>query len=403
MRIMLPGRMAAHEVTASRSAVHRRAALHNTAPHSTAPHRTAPRRAAPRRAAPRRAADLPAPTTAQVSKEKCRPEAVGVHTDSGSVTTLLETISKSRERLSDPRLLGYTEIVHPMVMMRQRNKGDFMDVIAWDYYTARLPQITFPPFRWDASLFLNMTFKIDPNDILQATQMFNSWPPAARPKLSYNLRDNHNNVQVWIVQASFGASVRAYRISNPDAAGVVTVEHVKKVVLETSYDAMDVPATEVQTDVAAADYNKGQPVFKKIMVDTNVSAGEKMQVSCEQYFNLDAKCRQTIYVPRVHKVSAVEYAELYKGTWPGARTGLASPPVVELSVEVRDLQQPRPYSPEFVGFGQPFFVGFGFLISAVLLLFLWMGLRFYVVNKHVRENEGKPPMFYQGMLRFRGW
>ena len=70
---------------------------------------------------------------------------------------------------------------------------------------------------------------------------------------------------------------------------------------------------------------------------------------------------------------------------------------------MRDLQQPRPYSPEFVGFGQPFFVGFGFLIGAVLLLFLWMGLRFYVVNKHVRENEGKPPMFYQGMLRFRGW
>ena len=31
------------------------------------------------------------------------------------------------------------------------------------------------------------------------------------------------------------------------------------------------------------------------------------------------------------------------------------------------------------------------------------GLRFYVVNKHVRENEGKPPLFYQGMLRFRGW
>jgi apolipoprotein N-acyltransferase len=53
---------------------------------------------------------------------------------------------------------------------------------------------------------------------------------------------------------------------------------------------------------------------------------------------------------------------------------------VELSIEVRDLQQPRPYSPEFVGFGQPFFVGFGFLIGAVLLLFLWMGLRFYVVN-----------------------
>ncbi len=76
---------------------------------------------------------------------------------------------------------------------------------------------------------------------------------------------------------------------------------------------------------------------------------------------------------------------------------------MELNIEVRDLQQPRPYSPEFVGFGQPFFVGFGFLIFAVLLLFLWMGLRFYVVNKHVRENEGKPPMFYQGMLRFRGW
>ncbi len=31
-------------------------------------------------------------------------------------------------------------------------------------------------------------------------------------------------------------------------------------------------------------------------------------------------------------------------------------------------------------------------------LLLWMCLRFYVVNKHVRENEGKPPMFYQVLV-----
>ena len=296
---MLPGRMAAHQVIASR---------HLAPP----PHPAAPR-PAPCHVPP----DLPENT--QVSRTKCKPEAVGLHTDSVSITSVLETHSKTRERLSDPRLLGYTEIVHPMVMMRQRFKGDFMDKIEWDYYTAKLPTITLPPFRWDASLFLNMTFKIDPADILQATQMFNSWPPAARPKLSYNPLANDNNVQVWTVQASLGANVRAYRISVPDIAGVVTVEHIKKLVLETSYDAMDVPATEVQTDVAAADYKNGQPDFKKIMIERgsdakNASAPsplEKMQVSCEEYFDLDNQCRQTIYVPRIHKVSAVEHVEVF--------------------------------------------------------------------------------------------
>jgi hypothetical protein len=298
MRVMLPGRMAAHQVIKSR---------HIAPPPYPAPPHPAPCPVPP---------DLPENT--QVSRTKCKPEAVAVHTDSVSITSVLETQSKTRERLSDPRLLGYTEIVHPMVMMRQRFKGDFMDKIDWDYYTAKLPPIRLPPFRWDASLFLNMTFKIDPADILQATQMFNSWPPAARPKLSYNLRANDNNVQVWIVQASLGANVRAYRISVPDIAGVVTVEHIKKVVLETSYDAMDVPATEVQTDVAAADYKNGQPDFKKIMIERgsdakNTSAPsprEKLQVSCEQYFDLDKRCRQTIYVPRIHKVSAVEHVEV---------------------------------------------------------------------------------------------
>jgi len=340
---------------------------------------------------------LPGRMTAhQKSREKCNPESVGVTMGTSAFTASLETIQKSRAKLSDPRLLGYTEVLHPIVMMRQRNKGDYMDVIEWDYYTTKFPTLLLPAFRWDASLFLNVTFNIDASDILQAAQLINTRPPDARPKLSYSLRANDDQLEVWTVTAALGANLRVYKMSDPDALGVVTVSHVKSILVETRYDAIDVPATFIQTDVAASDYNQGKPVIKHVTV-----GGE--EVSCEVYFDLDERCRQTIYVPRIHDLSVEEYTKIYEGKWSKAQEPLAVPREVELAVTVRDMSQPRPYSPLFAGFGQPFFVGFGFLVSAMLLLFLWMGLRFYVVNKHVRENEGKPPMFYQGMLRYRGW
>ena len=340
---------------------------------------------------------LPGRMTAhQVSREKCKPESVGVYMGASAFTASFDTVSKSRKELSDPRLLGYTEVLHPIIMLRKRNKGDHMDVIEWDYYSAKFPALMLPEFRWDASLFLNITFKIDASDMLQAAQLFNAWPPDARPKLSYSLRANDNQIEVWTVMAAFGASLRAYKISPPDGDGAVTVSHATSILAETRYDAMDVPATFIQTKVAASDYNQGKPVIKHITV-----GGQ--EVSCVAYFHRDARCRQTIYVPRIHQVSVQEYADIFRGKWSEARAALAVPRELELVVTVRDLSQPRPFSPLFAGFGQPFFVGFGFLVSALLLLFLWLGLRFYVVNKHVRENEGKPPMFYQSMLRFRGW
>lgn len=335
-------------------------------------------------------------TSHQVSREKCKPESVGIYMGAAAFTASLDTVSKSRDELSDPRFLGYTEVLHPIIMLRKRKKGDYMDVIEWDYYATKFPALTLPEFRWDASLFLNITFKIDASDILQAAQLINAWPPDARPKLSYSLRANDNQLEVWTVMAAYGASLRVYKISPANGEGAVTVSHVTSILVETRYDAMDVPATFIQTNVAASDYNQGKPVIK------HVSVGGQ-EVSCEDYFDLDARCRQTIYVPRIHHVSVEEYADIYQGKWSEAQAALSVPREVELSVTIRDLSQPRPYSPLFAGFGQPFFVGFGFLVGALLLFFLWLGLRFYVVNKHVRENEGKPPMFYQGMLRFRGW
>jgi hypothetical protein len=47
-----------------------------------------------------------------------------------------------------------------MVIMRKRLKGDFMDAIEWEFYEAGFPAITLPPLRWDAQLYLNVTFKV---------------------------------------------------------------------------------------------------------------------------------------------------------------------------------------------------------------------------------------------------
>ena len=311
------------------------------------------------------------------SREFCRPIDVGVNAGDESVQQALQSVVKSRERLSDPRLLSYTDVLHPMVMMRQRTAGDFMDFITWEYYTATLPEITFPPFRWDAQLHFNVTFKIKTDHVLQAAQLYNMMKVQARPKMTYNQLIDDNRKQVWRVFASLGTDVRAYEIERvPPGSGMGSkhsrdsdkfrVKHPSKVLIETRFEAMDVPATFVQTDVSAPDYNGEQPVIKEIE-DEN-----KTKKRCDKYFNELPECRDTVYVPRIHGLRVLEFAQIFEGKWSEARAVLSSPPTVQLAVEIRDLSQPRPYAPKFFDFGRPFFTGFALLISAVLILFLWM-------------------------------
>jgi hypothetical protein len=121
----------------------------------------------------------------------------------------LERVYKSRPKLSDPRLLRYTEVLHPIVIMRDRE-------VSWTYYETSDPTVVrrlqalsaapcitadggltgrgpadclrlqvFPPFAWDAQLSVNVSFSLHADHVLQAVQIFNSWPVADRPVLSY--------------------------------------------------------------------------------------------------------------------------------------------------------------------------------------------------------------------------
>jgi hypothetical protein len=152
-----------------------------------------------------------------IFKRVCKPESVGVLTDgTDSVASSVDRQVKSRSRLSDPRLLAYWEVVHPMVMMRQGTPID------WVYYTTKLPPVAFPPFRWDAELFLNISFKLNPNDILQAIQVINTWNTKDRPKISY-LGTDLNGERVVTVSMEIQTSIPAYHISSPDSEGNVSV------------------------------------------------------------------------------------------------------------------------------------------------------------------------------------
>jgi len=126
-------------------------------------------------------------------------------------------------------------------------------------------------------------------------------------------------------------------------------------------------------------------------------------VSCEEVFEKVMECRDSVAMPHVHAVTARGWEVLYSGPPSGASEKMAQALRADVEVEVRDLHQPKPYAPLFTGFGTPFFVGFSFLIAAIVDLVVWFVLRFHIVIRNVRENEGRPPMFYQGMLRFRGW
>ncbi|KAJ1470904.1 hypothetical protein T484DRAFT_1846056 [Baffinella frigidus] len=117
----------------------------------------------------------------------------------------------------------------------------------------------------------------------------------------------------------------------------------------------------------------------------------------------------TLTCPTIDSGSVHEGASVKPVAWKGAPQDAfeamraMAPHSFPVLVEVRDMSQPRPYAPIMFAFGYPMFIGFGLTLGAFVLLFLWCGLRCHLVNINARENQGLPPMFYQGMRRFRGW
>jgi len=195
------------------------------------------------------------------------------------------------------------------------------------------------------------------------------------------------------VGATFAARVQAYRIGYAPN-GTLAVWHAHRLLVETRFEALDVPGTRSGADAASADYQGGRPELRE--------AGGQ---SCAALFDADPACRDTIAVPRVDRVSVLEWREAWRGApadaWAAMRAGGAGAHAV--LVEVRDLSQPRPYAPLMTAFGAPMFLGFALIVGALVLVLFWCGLRFHLININARENQGLPPMFYQGMRRFRGW
>jgi len=336
---------------------------------------------------------LPARLAAHArSKASCLPETVSLGLDGDRVP--LQVVSKMREKLSDPRLLLYTEVLHPIVIMRQTS-----DNIEWAYHTASDPTVAFPALAWDASLPLNITFQLTPGQILQSVQVINSWPALDRPVLSYRRTPGVNNDerrQVWNVDATFSGEVRAYKLDHSPVNGTLSVSYVSKVLIETRFDTVDVPATVIESNAASPRYNGGQPHLKQVSGETGL---------CDALFDVVGECRDTIAVPRIHRIVPTEWKVAWKGAPQDAFEAMRAmaPHSFPVLVEVRDMSQPRPYAPIMFAFGYPMFIGFGLTLGAFVLLFLWCGLRCHLVNINARENQGLPPMFYQGMRRFRGW
>jgi len=298
----------------------------------------------------------------------------------------LASIEKSRAILTDPRLLPLWQVIQPMVAMRVTQ-----DPIRWRYFEATLPSVSFPPFAWDAKLFVDMSFQIPAQEMLFSAQLFNALPKSKRPTMEYSRTASDRQVLVWTITATFRESLRAFKVSH-DAQGNIEVQRVSKVLCEVGYSAMDIPATFIQVD------KDGRPDFKRVTVNDQT-------VSCEEdvYFQTIPECRNQVFVPFIQTVSALQHETIFAGPLQDAPPTLPQDLVAEVEVEVRDLHQPKPYAPLFTGFGEAFFVGFSLLLGAVITLVSWFVLRFHVVIRNVRVNEGRPPMFYQGMLRFRGW
>lgn len=283
-----------------------------------------------------------------------------------------------------------------MNIMRQMNES-----MNWTYYTASIRAVPMPPFSFNASLEVNLSVPVDPAGLLFAAQLYNALPVASRPSLmtaSVGPTPDPATGGQWNAWAAFRAAAAPYRLTGPDAAGNVTVTGLSSMLIEARYQATEVPATRVQTDVSAADYTGGRPAI--ISVEAEGAAA-----SCEQaaVFARVATCRSTVAVPVMVDVTpAYGAAPLYTGRLSGLRS-FRPPAAADLQVQLRDYGQPRPYAPAFSDFGVVFFLGLSFLLGAFFSVVAWWCLRFYVVNKNVRENDGAPPMFFQGMLRYRGW
>jgi len=323
------------------------------------------------------------------------PEEVSMTGGEISTELPLTEVIKSRDILTDPRLLPLWAVLQPMVAMREMNAP-----IRWRYYLATLPSVAFPPFAWDASLNLDVTFKLAPEDMLPGAQILNSLPPRKRPRMAYTQTASDNDLisQVWTITATFSESMRAFKIEH-DNRGSITVSRVTKVECDIRYTSVDVPATVTETDASRPQYREGRPALSLVELDNGqtVSCGEP------EYFQTIPECREARFMPHIHALTAIEFEELYSGPVQGAPRALSQPLRAEVTVEVRDLYQPKPYAPLMTEFGEPFFVGFSLLLGAIITLVFWCVLRCHVVIRNVRVNEGLPPMFYQGMRRFRGW
>jgi len=74
--------------------------------------------------------------------------------------------------------------------------------------------------------------------------------------------------------------------------------------------------------------------------------------------------------------------------------------VIEL--EVKDLNAPEPYFPMMWRFG-PGLIGLLLLVPTFVICVVYLYLRYWTVLKNVRENNGLPPPFYEGLRIYRGW
>uniref|UniRef100_A0A6U5ZXA8 Uncharacterized protein n=1 Tax=Guillardia theta TaxID=55529 RepID=A0A6U5ZXA8_GUITH len=320
-----------------------------------------------------------------ISMQTCVPNSLSIGALSNPVS--LATVQKSRGRLPDPRFLGYDGFLQTINMMSVTPR-------MWQYYTALLPNVQPPPLAWNAQMLLNITFQIPSFFFPQAAQIYNTLPLKARPRFSYKYQTLESGlIESWIVDAKFSTSVRAFNISRTAIQGQIEVGILKEILVETRFETMDVPATYIEQDVSSTLYNGGKVTIKTVKDSSGNS------VSCLKLFDVRSDCRQTVAVPVIHRVRAKRFEVVYVGN---SSDYVAPTSGVSISVEVRDLQQPRPYSPPFGEF-TIFFVGIAFLLVSLFTLIFWCYARFFVINRNVRLNNGEPPMFFQSLLKFRGW
>ncbi|EKX50022.1 hypothetical protein GUITHDRAFT_104420 [Guillardia theta CCMP2712] len=306
-----------------------------------------------------------------ISMQTCVPNSLSIGALSNPVS--LATVQKSRGRLPDPRFLGYDGFLQTINMMSVTPR-------MWQYYTLNF-------CRFHPSSFLKLLRKAklpEAYSVLKELQIYNTLPLKARPRFSYKY-------QVKLRYDEDGLQTIIHKLG-------VKVGILKEILVETRFETMDVPATYIEQDVSSTLYNGGKVTIKTVKDSSGNS------VSCLKLFDVRSDCRQTVAVPVIHRVRAKRFEVVYVGN----SSDYVAPTVVNLasgvsiSVEVRDLQQPRPYSPPFGEF-TIFFVGIAFLLVSLFTLIFWCYARFFVINRNVRLNNGEPPMFFQSLLKFRGW